>query len=57
MATTEQIEAAQRRLERARAERDSWKGSNRHNYEMASHLVAALEKELAKLLGEGDHSV
>ncbi len=55
MATTEQIEAAQRKLERARAERDSWKGSNRHNYEMASHLVTALERELAKLLSEGGH--
>jgi len=55
MATSEQIDATLKKLERARAERDSWKGRNQHNYVMASHLVAALERELAKLLEEDAH--
>ncbi|GAB3054244.1 hypothetical protein [Stenotrophomonas tumulicola] len=55
MATTEEIEAAQRKLDRARSERDSWKGKNRHNYEMAALLVAALEKQLAKLVADSGH--
>ncbi|MCH1907978.1 MULTISPECIES: hypothetical protein [Stenotrophomonas] len=55
MATSEQIDAALARLERAKAERDSWKGRSDHHYAMAAHLVAALEKELARLLSEGEH--
>jgi len=55
MATSEQIEATVAKLDRARAERDSWKGRNQHNYVMASHLVAALEKELERLLSVEGH--
>lgn len=55
MATPEEIEAVQGKLYRAKLERDTWKGRNQHNYVMASHLVAALEKELTRLLREGEH--
>ncbi|WP_168355615.1 hypothetical protein [Stenotrophomonas maltophilia] len=55
MATPEEIQTAQQKLDRARMERDSWKGRDRHNYEMATHLVTALEKQLSKLLADTDH--
>lgn len=46
------IEKIEHDLERARRERDTWKTSRggKSNYEMASVMVSALEKELSEAI-------
>lgn len=55
MSSPDEIEEVRKKLDRARAERDAWSGRNRHNFEMATLLVAALERQLAKLLDDDAH--
>ncbi|AIR66589.1 hypothetical protein [Cedecea neteri] len=49
---TRAIEKIEYDLERARRERDAWKNSRggKSNYQMASVMVSALEKELSKAI-------
>lgn len=50
MHTASEREAVEKKLALAIAERDAWDGRSTHHHHLACKLVAALEKQLCRML-------